>query len=758
LLVFSLGACAAFAQAQIKTLAVYPFSSQNVVLGVAVAAQVSESLGDELSIYGPAVTPALAPPLIAENGFLNPLVFLNQSADVDTADGAELVRGALGVDALLSGVLKNTDKTLELTLYLATKEGVKRFTASAPEDQPGLLAYRAEGVLSVYLGVAPPQKHNLDLSGPGGDYAKALTLLSGGFLEEARTALEKAVQAEPGNAHWQKLLTDLKAVMAGKEGRDPAFMATASLSLKPLNSQLAIHYFSELGDSSQALPAATTWVATLKASVNDREGANKAFDAAARLYPYGLAARAVYRAVGDLPGAKDDLASLAAATEPAALLGATVAAQDLKDDSLEKPFATALSHRAPTLAYPFERLSFIAFNQHDPLAALEALTVAVKLEPKSDLYWTNLGWAYYLLDSMDKSVQASEQAVKLNPSEAVAWYNLGLAHAVGDDLSDAMDAYQQALAIGTEVNGDAVNDLENALKLHPQSAGVHFALGTLYEAQGKKDAAETQFTAYLKTGTDDAFKNQASQRLKVLRAPPPPLKIEGGVTVGLGPDQFSAAPYHPGDVLYPKFEVSTPGLELPNHLTVKVQLLHDGDEVQGASVTKQLRVENNVVATAVKDLGLTLPDDLLAGSYTLRVTATANPGNTATAKLKVPLSGKPSLLRELLGHGITLEGLDGQPLSSQDQLTGSGADAALTDALVTELHQNADAAEKALPTATQGRFKGLSGGELFKQSQAADVRDFLHYLLASGAHDAQITFLDAYAQWALEKTSEAPSK
>ena len=74
----------------------------------------------------------------------------------------------------------------------------------------------------------------------------------------------------------------------------------------------------------------------------------------------------------------------------------------------------------------------------------------------------------------------------------------------------------------------------------------------------------------------------------------------------------------------------------------------------------------------------------------------------------------------------------------------------LTDILLAELSASATAAEEALPEITSGRFDGLSGGELFTTSTAADIADFLEYVLGSDSRDVRFAFVDAYAQWAID--------
>ena len=69
------GAGAALAQAAATatppTLLVYPFESQDVLLGVALADEVATALQSHAVVIGPAVAPGAIPPVIVEGGFVS---------------------------------------------------------------------------------------------------------------------------------------------------------------------------------------------------------------------------------------------------------------------------------------------------------------------------------------------------------------------------------------------------------------------------------------------------------------------------------------------------------------------------------------------------------------------------------------------------------------------------------------------------------------------------------------------------------------
>ena len=754
------------------SVAVYPFSSQEPVLGVAVADILATTLDDAveedaLTVYGPAVTPAFVAPFVVEDGFLSPLLLLNPSgADLADANGAALLREALGVDVAVTGRVRFASMGLELELFIATGGdggGVQRYTLNAPEGEPGRLVGGALTLVSSASNVARPLENvSFDLSDAYGDFAEGLTLLSAGFVNEARASLERAVDAggdETGR--WQAVLDDLIAAQEGRAGADPALDAALALNLEPFDAVRAQEAFARLAETT-ALPAADLWQATLSVSEGDDAGA--AFDAAAD-YPYGFAARAVYEAVrlGDAQeDVQADIAQVLETDSRGALLGAALAAQGVGDTALEKAVLTRLTRVAPTLAYPFEQLSFIAFDEENPLAAAEALAVATGLEPQSNLYWTNLGWAYYLLGLLDESETASVRATELITEDTlqpwISLYNLGLARVVSGRLGEAMSAYDEALFLDPEVDDEALADLENALTKYPDAPGVSFALANLYEAEGRTDEAARQYERFLRRSEradadedTSGFLEEAQTRLAILRAPPALLELPSGGTLSLGLGGGEAAPYRPGDRLYPVFELSTPGAELPGEVVVELTLLDaSGAPVNDLTLSQQLSLPRDAVAVQIDDVGLDLPTTLAPGSYILDVTVTAEGDRRATLSLPFDLEGEPSFLRGLLSRDITLRNLENLPLYARRDLSVPDADAELVSALVTALRDSANAAEEVLPTPTAGRFEGVSGGEIFSTSSEADVRDFLTYLLESTTGNADLTFVDAYAQWALD--------
>jgi len=760
--------------ASAQTLVIFPLESQDVLLGVALAERLDEALAADatgLEVFGPDVAPALVPPITTRDGFINLVDFLDRGSDGDSAldsrPGAALVQETLGADAVLTGNLSFEEATLKAEFFLATPEQVVSFQVSAPEDDPGLLANKALAVLAGRLGLAVPTlDEEIDLSSSYGDYVRAVALVGLGLLDDAETVLadldsEDLEVGEETAEDIESLASDIEAVRTGEPGSDAARMATLSLALSPLDEALSLNYFEEL-DVQTDLPVVKAWLATLYTSDNKLEEAEAAYAVAADSYAFGEVAQDSYLATR-----QDDLSrldDLQASELVTAQLSASIIANIIGDTELEKAALQTLSRSLPSYVYPFERLSFIAFDEEDPMSAAQALAVAVRLEPESDLYWTNLGWSYYLLGLYEQSEEASVRAATLDPTQYIALYNLGLAQVVQGRLEDAVAVYEEAIEIDANVQGAeiqqgrrsagdtgvqdaAIEDLENALEENPYEPAIHFALATLLEAEGRRDAAAEQFDLYLEASDEPVLADRAKARLEVLRAPLPPIEISPNAELGLGLELLDATPYHPGDRIYPSFELYTPGSELPSQVSVEVSLLA-GDEVV-SSASRSVDIPRNAIGYIVNSIGVDLPTDVAAGSYQLQVTAQASEDRVAKATLEVEVAGQPELVRQLVGRDIRMVDLaSGSPLYSEADLSRS--DDVLVAELVAELRNSASAAEEALPEVASGRFEGFSGGDLFRESSEEDVQDFLSYLLSQGTGDATFGFVDAYAQWALD--------
>ena len=735
-------------------LVVFPFVSDEPRLGVAVADRLTHAFSD------PSIPPELAlglvPPLVLQEGaFISPLNLLGDE-QTGSRYAAALLRETLAVETAVTGRVRYVAEGLELELFVARPEVARSFLFRAPEAFPDRLVREAQAALVSFADLTPrPEAHfSVDLSSPYGTFIDGLVNLGSGFPNEAYPLLRRAAAALSAEPRWQARAAGLQELLSERPDaartRYPLLAAVVALNTQPFDEAAITAAF-----SGSELPLARLWEALLTAQT----GAAGDLFTALPGYPFSTAERLLYRvSQGESQGDQGETAVRAElqallARQPESLsvrVAGLFIAQTLRDGALEQRLAERLTDLAPAFAYPYERLSQLAFDRDDPNAAAVALRTATRLEPQSALYWTNLGWAYYLLGVLGESEAASERALDLNANELVAFYNLGLVQVVTGRLGVSLDTYAEAILRDLEeddaLDPAAVADLQDALSRYPSVPGVHYALATLLEAEGEFSAAAEQYERYAARG-QGALEAQAEAQAQGLRAPPPPLEIAPGARVGVGPEALNFPSYAPGDLLYARFELATPGDALPAPLGVTLRLKNAaGRVVAEAAQTERTPLPPNTVALETQ-ASLELPPKLPPGPYQLVITVRAR-GRSGQATLPLRVTaGAPPLVRQLLGRGITLRSLGtGLPLYAPEDVAAD--DSTLVQTLQNELAASANAATETLPEVSHGRFAGQSGSALFGSSSPRDVRDFLAFLLQDGA-GTDAPFAELYARWAL---------
>ena len=736
------------------TIVVHPFEGSQLLLGTALADRVAVALAQAerpTEVYGPLVAPVLLPPTPVVGGFVNPGALLNERS-LGSPSGLDLLRGGTGADLAVGGTVTVGDDRIEVEVRLHDAERLVRGTFVASSEAPHRAAAGIAHWIAYRLDLGDvPAPESFVLSGAYGDYVRAVSLASAGLVDDARAALQSGADDAGLDDAGATLLADLDALAAGGAGSDPARMVALALAAGRFDETTAGAYVDAFA-AAAALPVGRLWDAVLAVSVNDLAGSEDAYAPIARdaAYPYATLSRAGARLRRTAEGASGDLAWVdeavdAGGADAATLIGRALLAQSTNDLEAEIAALTELRSATPFLPYPFERLSFLAFDRDDALAAAEALAVAVELAPDSDLYWTNYGWALYLLGFVERSEAASRRAIALDGSQYIARFNLGLSLVVRGSLNEAMEAYNAATRLDPDVDDEAIVDLENALELYPNEPAIHFALGNLYEIEGRRSEAATQFELYLERSSELERGAEASRRAEALRQPPPPIEIASGLELEIGGTELEGSA-HPGDPLTAVFELVTPGRSLPTRVTA-VASLRDADGEEVVSGERSVDVPEGAIGYVVDTLRIEVPQGLINGTYTLEISVTAPGDLEARTEREIEVSGEAIVTRQLIGRGVELRSLEGDILTGAADLGGANR---LVAQLVQELQDTADAAEEALPSASGGRFDGLSGGEIFRASSEDDVRDFLAFLVEQGVRDATLTFVDAYAQWALD--------
>jgi hypothetical protein len=252
--------------------------------------------------------------------------------------------------------------------------------------------------------------------------------LGGGFPEEALPLLSRSAAALSAEGRWQRRAEALEELFSDRpapaRARYPLLAAVVALNTRPFDGAAASRAFAGSGT-----PLGTLWQALLAAQAGDAATARARFAALGADYPFAVTQRLLYRLSGGEKAVREELRRLLR-REPESLgvpLGGLFAAQTLGDGALEQALATRLTRLAPALPYPYERLSQRAFDRKDPKAAAAALRTATRLEPTSGLHWTNLGWAYYLLNVLTESEAATSgrsswTQTNSSPSTTWAWF------------------------------------------------------------------------------------------------------------------------------------------------------------------------------------------------------------------------------------------------------------------------------------------------------------------------------------------------
>ena len=112
--------------------------------------------------------------------------------------------------------------------------------------------------------------------------------------------------------------------------------------------------------------------------------------------------------------------------------------------------------------------------------ALEALNMAIVMNPNDSSVWSNLGLALFNLSLLPEAADALTKAKKLNPTDAVAFKNLGLVRKALGQSSEALDAFTEAIGL----DGEYADAYSNRGCLLADLGDIDEALSSLEKAVG----------------------------------------------------------------------------------------------------------------------------------------------------------------------------------------------------------------------------------------------------------------------------------
>jgi len=136
---------------------------------------------------------------------------------------------------------------------------------------------------------------------------------------------------------------------------------------------------------------------------------------------------------------------------------------------------------------------------------IECYEAALRIDPKHVNALNNLGVAYENLGNFQKAVECYEAVLRINPLDAEVWANLGIAYGKFGKFQKEIECYKTALRI--EPRADLYNNLgvayinlgnlqealesfEEALRIDPQNEPIRRNLIRIHEMQGQLQEGE----------------------------------------------------------------------------------------------------------------------------------------------------------------------------------------------------------------------------------------------------------------------------
>jgi len=415
------------------------------------------------------------------------------------------------------------------------------------------------------------------------------------------------------------------------------------------------------------------------------------------------------------------------------LLHQTAAVLLLHDrgDPRWRKLARELPAIEPGYAWGYEMESFAAFEENRPQEAREALLKAVRLVPEKGLYWTNLGWAYYLTGDRARARLASLHALKLEENPT-AHYNLGLFYALWRAHYPALAHYRRAVAMDQDWEiRSAIQDLENA-RGGPELA---YWRGRLLAYAGEVAAARSAYRDLLAQAPDSPIAPWARQGLDRLAGSYLKLAIQA---VSLRPDGPPQNRLGAGEPVWIRVM-----LEADPALPAKPLVLEvrgpDGRTLRRATFFEDHPpYPPNTVGYA----GWVGPLEALPkGRYRLVA-------RLGQARAERPLVvGVSNLARRFYALGALPRDPDGLPLVEEDALLAPRGEERLVRALLEAVHRTAPLAAKIAPY-NQPQGGRPSVAERMAKANESLIRAYLKAALA----DPELlrpNAVEGFARWLL---------
>jgi Flp pilus assembly protein TadD len=156
--------------------------------------------------------------------------------------------------------------------------------------------------------------------------------------------------------------------------------------------------------------------------------------------------------------------------------------------------------------------------------AIKEFELAAKENPKSSQPYVHLGACYWYLKKLDKSILYLKKASALEPKKAVPHYLLGYMLQNQGNFKEAETEYKQAISLNVQSAvdtatlyqnlatvqlelkkyRDAVDSMNQAIKIHPREARLYSQLGRIYSEANQLDDAEKTYLHCIELGLREA--------------------------------------------------------------------------------------------------------------------------------------------------------------------------------------------------------------------------------------------------------------
>ncbi len=404
-----------------------------------------------------------------------------------------------------------------------------------------------------------------------------------------------------------------------------------------------------------------------------------------------------------------------------------------RDDPRWRRLARRLPRLEPGYAWGYEMESFAAFEENRPREARDALLKATALVPDKGLYWTNLGWAYYLTGDRARARLASLYALKLEDNPT-AHYNLGLFYALWRAHLPALDHYRRAVADDRDWEvRSALKDLEDARG----PAELAYWRGRLLAYAGEAERARRVLAAFLRAHPESPLAPWARRDLGALAGAYLRLRIAAVSLRQDGPPQDRLGA---GEPVWLRLELEAAPALPAAPLEVRVV------DAAGRTVRRAafFRPRPPYPPNSVGFAGWVGPLKALPpGRYRL---VTRLGGAQAERPLAV---GASNLARRLYALGVVPRDPDGLPLVEEDALLAPRGEERLVRALLAAVHRAAPLAAK-IPPYNQKKDDRPSVADRMAKADEALIRAYLKAALA----DPELfrpNAVEGLARWLLKR-------